>query len=412
MPDLVCLLNEYQPGYGLPRSLYLEQALYSAELDAIWRSGWLFVGYSVEAPNPSDYFVYDIDCDSVIIARAENGSLVATHNVCRHRGSRIMTHSIGHARRFICPYHQWTYAPHGELMSCRGMPEELDKTQWGLKPVALREVAGLIFICLAENHPDFQAAFNLIAPMALPQGFSRARIAHIADYQVPANWKIIWENNRECYHCEVNHPQYIKANFDRYDANTLSEEVQARIDAATVRSQAKWAQVGLVATSAHAGLFHFPDADGKIWCSANRTALVDGYVSESMDGKQVAPLMGNYADPDVGTLRLRTLPNFWCHTSCDHVVSTRLTPAGPRQTNIRVTWLVDEKAEPERDYRLDRLLPFWLLTSEQDWEICANVQRGVESSAYTPGPLSPKKEYNVISFLNWYVQKMLKAIQK
>jgi Rieske 2Fe-2S family protein len=407
MSNLAHLLNEYRRGYGLPQSLYLDLALYQAEMDAVWRSGWLFAGHSVEAPSPGDYFVYDIDCDSVIIARAENGALAATHNVCRHRGSRIMNTSSGHARRFICPYHQWTYAPNGELMTCRGMPDELDKTEWGLKPVALREVQGLVFICLSDNPPDFQAAFDLMAPMALPQGFSRARVAHIADYQVPANWKIVWENNRECYHCEVNHPQYIKANFDRYDTDDLNEELQARIDAATLRSQAKWAQAGLASTSAHAGLFHFPDAEGKIWYSASRTALVDGYLSESMDGQLVAPLMGSYADPDVGTLRLRTLPNFWCHASCDHAVSTRLTPAGARQTNIRVTWLVDEKAEPKRDYQLDRLLPFWQLTSEQDWEICTNVQRGIESRAYIAGPLSPKKEYNVSSFLEWYIQRMV-----
>ncbi|HVN55878.1 MAG TPA: SRPBCC family protein [Anaerolineaceae bacterium] len=113
--------------------------------------------------------------------------------------------------------------------------------------------------------------------------------------------------------------------------------------------------------------------------------------------------MGEYPDPDMGTLRLRTLPNFWCHASSDHAVTTRLTPAGLRETRVRVTWLVDASARPGMDYQFEKLLPFWKLTSEQDWENCANVQRGVESPAYSPGPLSPTKEYNVASFLRWYV---------
>ena len=150
----------------------------------------------------------------------------------------------------------------------------------------------------------------------------------------------------------------------------------------------------------------FPDAERGIWYSANRTALVEGWVSESMDGAQVAPLMGEYRDPDVGTLRMRTLPNFWNHSSCDHGVSTLLLPAGPRKTLARVSWLVDEDAVEGRDYQLDELMPFWQLTSEQDWAICERQQRGVNSSAYQPGPYSTYKEYNVDAFVQWYVKTL------
>jgi Rieske 2Fe-2S family protein len=148
----------------------------------------------------------------------------------------------------------------------------------------------------------------------------------------------------------------------------------------------------------------FPE--GGTWYSANRTPLVEGYLTESMDGQPVAPVMGDYGQCDVGTLRVRTLPNFWNHSSGDHAVSTRLTPDGPGQTRVQVSWLVDAQAEAGRDYTLERLLPFWQLTSQQDWEICERVQRGVGSRAYQPGPLSPSKEYNVDSFLQWYVRQL------
>ena len=150
----------------------------------------------------------------------------------------------------------------------------------------------------------------------------------------------------------------------------------------------------------------FPDPEQNLWYAANRTTLVDGYLSESMDGRQVAPLMGDYHNADVGTLRMRTMPNFWNHSSCDHAVSTRLLPAGPQRTNIRLIWLVDKDAVEGTDYELEDVMPFWQLTSEQDWELCERAQRGVNSSHYTPGPYSTHKEYNVDGFVRWYLRQL------
>ena len=285
---------------------------------------------------------------------------------------------------------------------------DLDKSQFGLKKVHVREAGGLIYLSLAANPPSFDPARELLAPLARPQGLDRAKVAKAVDYLVKANWKLVLENNRECYHCNLNHPQYIKANFDHYNADDTTPRIKQEINGVVARSEKKWKATGLAPTHTRTGMTKFPDAENNIWFSANRTPLVDGYVSESMDGKRVGPLMGDYQDADVGTLRIRTLPNFWNHSSCDHAVSTRLLPVGPQLTAIRVWWLVDAKAEEGRDYQLDKLMPFWQLTSEQDWEICERQQRGVNSSAFTPGPYSTVKEYNVDSFVRWYL-KMLEG---
>jgi Rieske 2Fe-2S family protein len=343
--------------------------------------------------------------DSVIVIRHEDGAVHALHNVCRHRGSLICTERAGHVSRLVCPYHQWAYGLDGTLLACRGM-HDLDKSQFGLRRVAVEEVEGLIFISLAAAPLPFAAARACLAPLLKPQGFGRAKVAKAVDYLVKANWKLVWENNRECYHCNLNHPQYIKANFDHYNADDATPAVRDLMATAAAKVEATWAAENARATHKETGMTLFPDAERNIWFSANRTALVDGWVSESMDGKQVAPLMGDYQDADVGTLRMRTLPNFWNHSSCDHGVSTRLLPAGPQLTALRVWWLVDEKAVAGRDYDLAKLMPFWQLTSEQDWEICERQQRGVNSSAYTPGPYSTYKEYNVESFVRWYLNKL------
>lgn len=401
------LVAERKPGHTMPRALYTSDLVYRAEIERIWRRDWLFVGHSCELRDPGDFVTFAVGDESLIVIRDHDGRANALWNTCRHRGSLICNSSRGSVPRLVCPYHQWAYDHDGSLISCRGMQDDVDKKQLGLLPAQIREVAGLIFVSFAVNPANFDEAAAVIGEIARPQGLDRAKVAKIIDYDVPANWKLVWENNRECYHCNVNHPQYIKANFDHFDADDVNERIQMRMESAVARSEQKWSAAGLAVSHRRTGMTHFPDAERNCWFAANRTALVDGYVSETMDGRQVAPLMGDYQDADVGTMRIRTLPNMWHHASCDHAVTTRVLPAGRERTQVRVTWLVDESAVEGRDYRLEDIMPFWQLTSEQDWELCELAQKGVSSSHYTPGPLSTFKEYNVDAFVRWCLQRVV-----
>jgi Rieske 2Fe-2S family protein len=403
--ELQNLVDSRQPGFGLPRGFYHDELLYRLELEAIWRKGWLFAGHSCQIPNPGDYFVYPMEFDSIIVIRADDGRVNALHNVCRHRGMIICQQPEGSIKRFVCPYHQWTYDRSGRLLLQNGMQGDLDKSQLGLQQAYAREVEGMIFISLAQAPADFDPVYATMAPVAKPQGLRRTKVAKIMDFDVNSNWKLVWENNRECYHCNVNHPQYIKANFDNFNVDDTTARVSERLKAVTTRLEAKLAAQGMAIRN-ETGMTEFPDPDHGIWYAANRTPLKEGYVSESMDGRQVSTLMGDYTDPDVGTMRIRSLPNFWIHASCDYSVAVRLTPNGLNHTSIRMTWLVDAKAEEGRDYDLGQLLPFWLLTAEQDWNICTNQQRGVNSYAFKPGPLSSFKEYNLDRFIRWYLHEL------
>ena len=405
-PRIRDLIARQPAGHSMLREFYSDQEVYRADCEAVWRSGWLFAGHSCEIGNPGQYITLEVDSDSILVMRDETGQARAFHNVCRHRGSLICEKAEGQFKKLVCPYHRWTYNLDGQLFHAPGMQEDLDKSQLGLQSVHAREVAGLIFISLAHKPSDFDIANEMLATVARPQGLRRAKVAKAVDYLVKANWKLVWENNRECFHCNANHPQYIKANFDHYNADDTTPRIREQMTSAIRRSEAKWAASGLAVSHKQTGMTTFPDAERNIWYSANRTALVDGFVSESMDGAQVAPLMGDYSDNDVGTLRMRTLPNFWNHSSCDHGVSTRLLPKGPQLTAIRVWWLVDQDAVEGRDYDLGKLMPFWQLTSEQDWEICERQQRGVNSTAYVPGPYSTYKEYNVDAFVRWYLAQL------
>ena len=259
---------------------------------------------------------------------------------------------------------------------------------------------------LAETPPAFAPMREAFEPAARPQGFDRARIAKVVDYEVESNWKLVWENNRECYHCLRCHPQYVKANFDIYDEESASEAVRAKMAAAVVRAQSKWAAQGIAITLERGGLAPFPDPDRGLWYAADRTLLVDGWDTESMDGQRVAPLMGSYQDADVGVLRMRSMPNFWVHASCDHAVAARLLPVGPRTTRIRGYWLVP-KTPGKAGLRARQAHALWSLTNEQDWEICKCNRRyrliGSSQAAVQ------QKEYNVDAFIRWYLQQMPRA---
>ena len=400
---VAAILDSRREGHGFPRAFYQDEGVYARELETIWYDGWLFAGLAISVPNAGDYLTLDVDTTPIVVVRGDDGKIRAFHNVCRHRGSQICREASGHVRAFVCPYHSWTYSRQGELMLCNGMHEGIDKKALGLKPLSVEVVSGLIYVSLAADPPAFAAMREHFELAGAPQGLDRAKIAKVIEYDVPANWKLVWENNRECYHCIARHPQYIKSNFDVYEEEYASDEVRRKIAEALARTNARWA---IPAAHPKGGLATFPDPDFDLWYTCNRTALAEGFATESLDGRRVAPLMGDYQSDDVGVLRMRSLPNFWLHASCDHAVVTQMLPAGRRRTRMKSWWLVHADAREREDYELDRLVPFWHETNEQDWEICRWQQKGVDSIGYEPGPLSQRKEYNVDAFIRWYLKAM------
>jgi len=401
------LVDDHPAGYAFAGKFYSDESIYRTDMEYVWRRGWLFVGFTFEIPEPGNYFTFEVGDDSLIVIRGNEGEVNALYNTCRHRGTLICNEAKGTAQKLVCPYHGWVYDRDGSLLSNRGMQEGLDYSELSLHKATVKLMGGMIYLTLSDSPPDFNEAYDLMITQIRPQGLEAAKIAKSLDYLVEANWKLVWDNNRECWHCNVNHPQYIKANYDNYDMDDTPAAVQHKMDAITARSEEKFKAVGLAPTILNTGLACFPDPDNKIWYSANRTSMKEGYVSESLDGKRVAPLMGVYQDEDVGVMRIRTMPNMWCHGSCDHAVITRLLPVGPKQTAVRTSWLVEKDAVEGRDYELEKLMPFWQLTGEQDWDLCTRAQRGINSSRYTPGPLSTNKEYNVDRFHRWYLDQLI-----
>ena len=165
----------------------------------------------------------------------------------------------------------------------------------------------------------------------------------------------------------------------------------------------EWQQKGLAINNVdfENDSFHF----------AVRYPLRPGVLSYSLDGKAVAIPMGDHKDFDAGVLGLVVYPNFWMDAVSDYMWTMRLTAVAPSCTNIDLAWLVDKDAEEGVDYTLERLTEFWKITGEQDWELCENNFRGIESSHYQPGPYAPI-EVDVAKFVDWYIERMREGIDE
>src|SRR5438105_2896063 len=171
---VAALLASFKPGLALPGAFFCDDALYGAELEYIFGRHWLFVASEAEIPEGGDYRTFQIGPWPVFILRRDDGSIAAFHNTCRHRGSRILQQDSGIAGATLqCPYHRWSYDLEGRVIGC-GATGESPAEQRGLKPVHVRQLAGLIFVCLAEArlgtlhfHTQPNAWFHFLSDHAL-----------------------------------------------------------------------------------------------------------------------------------------------------------------------------------------------------------------------------------------------------
>ena len=398
MTCLEQLYDGYRPGWTLPGPFYTDRDLFEAEAKSIFGRHWLFAGHSCQIPRPGDYFTYQAGGDPIIVIRADDGGINALHNTCRHRGSRLCAHGAGYARRLVCPYHNWTYDGNGALLSAPNLGPAFQKSDFGLHRAHAREVAGLIFVCAAHSPPDFAAAAAELSGLLDPHGLAVGKIAHSETYELAANWKLVIENHRECYHCPNAHREYARIHFDtRLKSAAWKDRIAARTEACRQRLAAMGIDGGNInPTSAFTGQ----------WWRANRTAFPEGYVTESPDGQPVAPLMGQFTEADVGTARAGTYPNFWLHATSDHATTMQVIPLAPDRTLMRADWLVRADAVEGVDYQVDRLIAFTDRVNREDRDLILGQAAGIRSSRYGPGPLMEDDEARVRHFLDWYMRQM------
>ena len=405
-PDLAALVARRTVGYPLEGPFYTSPAVFDLDVAAVLGRTWLFVATEAEVREPGDFVTVDLGPYSVIILRDDDDVVRALHNVCRHRGARVLSDRSGSVGNIVCGYHRWTYATDGSLLHAGDQAAGFDKSCFGLRPVHVRVVAGLVFACFAEDPPaDFDQVIATVSPYLLPHQLHRTKVAAQIDLVEEANWKLVMENNRECYHCEGGHPELICTFFPTY--GYAEDQIPTRLLPAHERY--KQAEAVLEQACEQRRLPYLPVEDLLGRESAfrvQREALDGAGESYTMDGRAASRrLLGDLDTPGLGRLSLHTQPNAWFHVLADHAVTFSVLPLSVDRTLVRTTWLVHEDAEEGVDYDLDTLTHVWRETNEQDSVFCARAQLGVSSPGYEPGPYSPS-EYQVDAFTTWYVDRV------
>lgn len=408
--SIQALLQQDRKGHTLPRELYVGEDAFQFDTQVMLKSVWLYACTAAHVKHPGDYFVFEVGHNAIIIVRGRDNEIRAFWNSCRHRGAKICVEQRGRTPRLMCPYHQWTYGLDGKLLAARSMTEDFDKQDHGLNPVALENVGGLIFICMDDNPPSIERVKADIEDQIAVYDIERLKVVVQDNYLEDANWKLVMENNRECYHCDAGHPELISVLGTYGFGKGLPEDGEADVvddaafDAMVDAKREQWKKLGIFRE-----LIEFPDG---WWHRMARLPLANGAVTQSIDGKLACEkLIGTFSEPETSSLSVWTQPNSWHHFCCDHVVTFSLTPVAANKTLLRTSWLVHEDAVEGVDYDPDHLAALWRTTNTQDGHFSMLNHQGISSDGYQQGPYAVEEKL-VEDFKDFYVARAKAALEQ
>jgi Rieske 2Fe-2S family protein len=347
----------------LEQKYFVSPEIFAEEQEKIFSRQWVLVGHQIHIAKPGDYFTAEVAGESLIIvrspssnygaARDKHGEIRGFYNVCRHRGTRLKEDACGHASAIQCPYHAWTYALDGRLIGAPHMDQVpgFDKADYSLHAVNLALWEGFIFVSLAKNPTPLEEWFAPLAGKYSHWNLPKLRSAKRIEYNVRANWKLMFQNYSECYHCLGVHPELSK--ISPYDSaeNDLTE-------------------------GPFLGGFMRITKGNSLTMSGNACAL---------------PVGDANAEDFHRVFYYSIFPNMLLSMHPDYVMVHQLWPQSPERTLILCDWFFHPNAFERADFRPNDAIEFWDMVNKQDWHVCELSQQGIASRAYQRGPYSPRE---------------------
>ena len=196
---------------GLPGWSYHSKALLDLEREHVFVTHWQIVGHVSDVATPGDYVTVDMVGERALIVRGKDGIVRGFHNLCRHRGSRVVAEEHGHCKNaLVCPFHGWVYNLDGTLRGAarpRSFPD-LDKTEFGLIPLDLEIWMGFIFVRFREGpQPSVAELFRPFEKEISHYAIEGMVPSKSLWTQVsPVNWKSVRDVDNEGYHVAMAHP--------------------------------------------------------------------------------------------------------------------------------------------------------------------------------------------------------------
>ena len=347
----------------LPQKYFVAPEVFEEEEEKIFSRQWVLVGHQSELAKAGDFFVADVAEESLIISRDRGGAVRGFYNVCRHRGTRLCEEERGHAAAIQCPYHAWTYALDGRLIGAPHMDEVkgFDREEFSLHPVNLALWEGFIFVNLADQPVPLEKWFGPLEGKFSGWNLPGLRSAKRVEYDVKANWKLMFENYSECYHCPGVHPMLSKVS--PYD-------------------------------SAENDLTEGPFLGGFMKINKGKSLTMSGEAcAMKIDHEQEHEKEHEHEKEREGerVFYYSIFPNMLLSMHPDYVMVHQLWPQSPERTLIRCDWFFHPDAFDRPDFKPEDAIEFWDVTNKQDWHVCELSQQGIASRAYTPGPYSSRE---------------------
>jgi phenylpropionate dioxygenase-like ring-hydroxylating dioxygenase large terminal subunit len=336
---------------SLPGWLYHDPEFFEAEKAAFLRASPQIVCHESEIALAGEWRSIDYLGESIIVLRGDDGAVRAFHNVCRHRGSRLVEGEGGCAKVLTCPYHAWSYDRAGKLV---GVPHRseypgLDTAARGLKPVALESWRGFLFVRLEEGLPSVA---EMIAPYdseVAPYRFEELRaIGRVTLRPRNLNWKTIADNYSDHLHIPIGHPGLTRLFCRSYkiEAQEWVDRMEGNLDERPSANPAERAYQAMLPR-----VDHLPESHQRKWLYLKIFPCVafDIY-PDQVDFMQWLPVSGT--------------------KSVIREISYALPDDRPAMKAARyLNWRINRQVNAE------------------DTELITRVQRGMESAAYEPGPL-------------------------
>jgi len=353
----------------LPGPYYTSPEIFATEQERIFSRRWLCAGRSDAIREPGDFLLVPVGAESLLLVRGRDGRARAFYNVCRHRGTRLCEAERGHfAGGIQCPYHAWTYGLDGALLGAPHMADVpwFDKAEHPLAPAALGEWEGFLFLNLAPQPQPLAEALAPLLGRFAPWRLPRLSVARQLQYEVGANWKLIFQNFSECYHCPPVHPALAKLSHYRSGANNLREG------------------------SVLGGYMLINDPGGSL----------------TMSGRLCGPPLGDLPDDERQRVYYYSIfPGAFLTVQADFVMATRLFPLAVDRTRVVCDFLFAPETLSDPAANPADGIEIWDVTNRQDWHMCELAQKGVSSRAYRPGVYS-KEESLLAAFDREYLRSM------
>jgi phenylpropionate dioxygenase-like ring-hydroxylating dioxygenase large terminal subunit len=350
--------------HALPAWVYSHPQLLRLEMERILLPSWQLVCHVNSIPKTGDYQTFELGPESVVVLRDRDGAIRAFHNVCRHRGARLLDGAGSCPATITCPYHGWTYRHDGGLIGTpvRESFPGLVRSEHGLRPVRTDTAFGFVFVCLAADAAGGAARGGTPPRVAEQWGRLGAELApYRCEEMVPlgpittdvwqVDWKIAMDNYLESYHVPIGHPGLYRMFTPDYEDQATVPGVARGLSWLRDKRSARWSE-GLYQSLIGAAAGHLPEALRRCWRFYS------------------------------------ALPNLGIDVYPDQMDFFQVLPAGPGKCIIRGG--VFGLPGAGRELRAVRYLSDRINKSvnDEDKRLCERVQRGLGSSSYQPGPLS------------------------